>query len=577
MPFTCKASVLFFLSFLAVCSVAVAQPIPDEILKDQQNIVIREQEQRRLEQEKALGARGQSANQRPALLNLEAGQEGACFSVQEIVLLGELTEPVTELRSELQLFQGQCLGAKGLQNVLRQITNYYIAKGFITTRSYLKPQDISSGKLEVLVVEGGVNEVVIHDGKQRQDRSHQLFGKRQGHILNIRDFEQGLEQINRLGSKNAKIRIEPGDTIGSSRVFIDVVDEYTANVSAQMSNEGSKSTGRHQLNGSVTLEDTLGFYESLTISAKTSLDYLDRSVYSRSINGFASVPWHYVTLTVSGSFQHYASQLTSKIRTYEYAGDSWETRFGADYIAYRDKTNKATLSAGLTLKESRNFVEDSYIDASSQRLSILDVSGAISGPLWSGTANAKLSFKQGLDLFAAQSDSAVPADSPKAQFSEVELSASWRKGWQTKTGPLALSFTGFASASAHSLFASERISLGGSSSVRGYRDDSLSGDIGAYLQTEVAWSPDTASFPDLLKKALGRPQLFAALDGGRIAFDGDDPNEGGGMAGAAAGLRLSGGMLSGHLAYERPLYHPDFISASRRGFVRAQLRLSAKF
>jgi hemolysin activation/secretion protein len=572
-----KFTASFILSLCVASSIVRAQPVPDQILKDQENIIIREQEQRRLEQERILGNQLRGRRPKPQRLELLSGQESACFDIQEIVLLGELKEPVSELKSELISFEGRCLGSVGLQNVLRQITNYYIAKGFVTSRAYLKPQDISAGRLEVLVVEGNVDEVVILEGDIKRARPQQITGHRQGHILNIRDFEQGLDQINRLGSKDAKIRIEPGDAIGSSRVFIDVQDTYAANISTQLNNEGSKSTGRHQLSGSVTLEDTLGFYESLTVSAKTTLDYLDRNVYSRSINGYASIPWHYLTLSVSGSFQQYASEVTSAVQSFGYNGDSWEARLGADFVAYRDKTNQFLLSAGLTLKESRNFVTGRYIDTSSKRLSIVDVSGAWTGQVFQGAGNVKLSWRQGIDAFAAHSDTIFSKGTPRGQFSEVELSASWRKGWQTQNGPLGLSFKGFVSASPHTLVASERIGLGGPGSVRGFRDDSLSGDIGGYLQTEISWSPDVSSFPQVLQKVLGRPQLFAGLDGGRIAFDGHDPNEGGGMAGSVLGLRLSGGLLSGQLAYERPLYHPEFVSAPQRGFVRAQLRLSAQF
>ncbi|KZL14858.1 ShlB/FhaC/HecB family hemolysin secretion/activation protein [Pseudovibrio sp. Ad37] len=431
----------FILFFCVASNIAQAQPVPDQILKDQENIIIREQEQRRLEQERILGDHKQVSRPKSQKLELLSGQESACFDVQEIVLLGELKEPVSEIKSELVSFEGRCLGSVGLQNVLRQIPNYYIERGFVTTRAYLEPQDISAGRLEVLVVEGRVSDVVILEGDKRRSRTRQITGNRKDQILNIRDFEQGLDQVNRLGSKTAKIRIEPGDTIGSSRVFIDVQDSYTVDASAQVSNEGSKSTGRHQLSGSVSVEDALGFYENLTVTAKTSLDYLDRSLYSRSINGYVSVPWHYLTLSMSGSFQQYASELTSAAGSYAYNGDSWEARIGADYVAYRDKIKQVLFSTGLTLKESRNFITGRYIPASSKRLSVLDISGALSAQVLQGAGTVKLSFLKGIDAFAAHSDTIFSDNVPRGQFSKVELDASWRKNWQSTAGLMGFSGT----------------------------------------------------------------------------------------------------------------------------------------
>ncbi|OKL42761.1 hypothetical protein A3843_00150 [Pseudovibrio exalbescens] len=556
---------------------ASSQTIPEQILRDQQQIQIREQEQRRLEQRRYLERPQQTTGSSVEQLQLAPRLDAACFDIQEIVVVGDLTVPTGQVTSKLESLAGQCLTPVDLRNILRAVTNYYVGKGYITTRAYLKPQDISQGRFEVLVIEGNVDGVTHLLNDEPRHNTEQIFGKRKGQILNLRDFEQGLDQINRLGSKQAKIRIEPGQHVGTSHVFIDVRDTYSVDASASLSNEGSQSTGRHQLSSSFTMEDTLGYYESVTLTAKTSLDELENDVFSRSVNGYVSVPWRYTLFSLSGSYQEYQSELSSPSRVFHYNGSSWEARAAMEQTVFRNKNWIWKTGTGLTLKENANYIEDLYIDASSQRLAIAELFGSLSGRVLSGAANARVTFKQGLNAFAAQQDPNIIGQAPSAQFSEVELEATWRRGWATRFGAVSFATNGFVSASNHTLFSSERVSLGSSSTVRGFRDDSLSGDVGGYLRTEVSWQPSLDGVLSDFSAVIGQPQVFAAVDAGRIANDGADPNEGGSMAGAAVGLRFGGGALSGQIVYERPLHHPQFISVNQRGFIRAQVRLRAQF
>lgn len=54
-----------------------------------------------------------------------------------------------------------------------------------------------------------------------------IFPGVKGSVLQLRDIEQGLDQLNRLPSNNATMRIEPGAEAGSSRVLINNVQKRT--------------------------------------------------------------------------------------------------------------------------------------------------------------------------------------------------------------------------------------------------------------------------------------------------------------------------------------------------------------
>lgn len=62
----------------------------------------------------------------------------------------------------------------------------------------------------------------------------------------------------------------------------------------------------------------------------------------------------------------------------------------------------------------------------------------------------------------------------------------------------------------------EQLSLGGESSVRGFKEQYISGNNGGYLRNELSWSLFSLPY-------VGTVRAVAALDGGWLHSDSDDP------------------------------------------------------
>src|SRR5690606_23498472 len=77
-----------------------------------------------------------------------------CFQIARIQLQGAELFAEAEQRALLEPFEGQCLGASRLNELLKAITQRYIDRGYVTSRAYLPQQDLADGELDVLVVEG---------------------------------------------------------------------------------------------------------------------------------------------------------------------------------------------------------------------------------------------------------------------------------------------------------------------------------------------------------------------------------------------------------------------------------------
>ncbi|HCF1927942.1 TPA: ShlB/FhaC/HecB family hemolysin secretion/activation protein, partial [Pseudomonas aeruginosa] len=57
-------------------------------------------------------------------------------------------------RQLLAPYQGRCLGVGQLNALLKAVTDHYLDRGYVTTRAYLPQQDLASGTLRIIVVEG---------------------------------------------------------------------------------------------------------------------------------------------------------------------------------------------------------------------------------------------------------------------------------------------------------------------------------------------------------------------------------------------------------------------------------------
>lgn len=92
-----------------------------------------------------------------------------------------------------------------------------------------------------------------------------IFPGVQGSVLQLRDIEQGLEQLNRLPSNNAAMRIEPGAKAGASRVLISNVQKRTWRLSAGVDNLGQESTGLAQYTLGFEKDNFLGCNDQLAV------------------------------------------------------------------------------------------------------------------------------------------------------------------------------------------------------------------------------------------------------------------------------------------------------------------------
>ncbi len=138
----------------------------DEAVRQQEQIQ-RRMEEREREREARFRLRD---NLPPAGLALpelpgEAVPDGAlCTEVRAIEVEGATLLPAALVRRITSAYAGRCLSLTDMDNLLRDLTNAYIARGYITARAFARPEKSAGDTLQVLIVEGKLEKILLRDG-----------------------------------------------------------------------------------------------------------------------------------------------------------------------------------------------------------------------------------------------------------------------------------------------------------------------------------------------------------------------------------------------------------------------------
>jgi hemolysin activation/secretion protein len=455
--------------------------------------------------------------------------------------------------------------------LLADLTNAYISAGYATVRAYLPQQDLSGGTLKVLVIEGRVEKILIEDGGNNSISIGNVAPGIGGKPLNLRDFEQALDQVNRLASNNATFDIQPGSETGDSIVVIGNQPTRTYRGNLSYDNQGSVATGQEQTGVNISWDSPLGLndFVSLTHRRATPYDRQGASSWSNSLNYI--LPYGYSTLVVALSNSAYTSAFTAPSGSVLHSrGTSEQMSMRLDRTVYRNQSDRWNIAASVTAKDSKSYLEDVFLAVSSRRLSVLDLDSSYTTRFVGGVLTLDLGYAHGLKLFHALEDAEnLPSGAPKAQFDKWKFGLSYMLPFKAADLDWTLNSALVGQKAGDVLYGSEQISIGGIYTVRGFVKNTLAGDSGFYWRNDLSFRVPF-NLPSEISSML-RP--YIALDHGYVKNRIDSvPN--GSLTGSAVGFSLSVGKVSFDLFSTHPLRQPEFMRHEGNStFLRVNLSL----
>ena len=556
--------VLFALSvFLFSASVAHAQVSDAARIQNEQQRLINEEFRR---QEIYRATRKRPAAQETPTASEEKADElspTSCINIKKIEFEGNAEVCTKCIDATVAKYINQCLSLPQIDAMMLDITNLYINEGFVTSRAYMSmPQTkLKEGVLEIKIIEGKISKI---EGVKKSEK-FTAFPRLIGKTLNIRDIEQGLDQMNRLSSNKATMSINPDEKQNNfSKILIDNTPQGRSKLTLFSDNAGSKSTGETRFGMRSLFENIFGINEQVNMTYTLSPS---QSRHHRNANSFAlgvSIPYGYWTLTNNFSWSSYRTSfnLINGDRFYSY-GNSTTNDISLERLLSRGQKHKISLGGGLLYKTNSNYSKvldyKTRNDVSSRDLTIVHLDAPMTFYSDYGMFYVKPSYYQGVRMFDSMRDKDYNY-SQKAQYQAWKLYSYYNNYF----GKINYTTTVEGMYSNDELFGSEAMYLGGEYTVRGFKEDSVQGDTAWTLRQDAKINLAHA-FNSENKVLKGiTPGLF--LDYGYAKSN--HPNlKSETLAGAGAGVELNYGYFEGRISYAEPIHKPKHFEENHAWYI----------
>jgi hemolysin activation/secretion protein len=553
-----KSWIVLLLLFLSA-SIGYAQ---SDITAEEEASAFKEQQrvlqefQNRLKSEATLRDQHQQ-DQRPkqtssTLLPEKEKKQGQLpsFDISTIVFKGATTLDRMDRYQLTHRWINTTMDLNDINQLIRETTNLYISKGYVTSRAVIPQQNLTNGTLIVQVIEGKIETIRF---KGNHPPLWIPFSTGKGRLLNMRDIEQGLDQLNRLNAYNVTSAFIPGKEMGDSIIELKTTSGNAYTISMGYDTSSSRLFGAYPHRFDFSRDNFLGIYDNWYVNY--SQDLGDAGSNNKSSAITMTVPFGYSLFTVNFSAFDYRSLITGSNTTFESSGGStnWTTTLA--HTLLRTSGSKTSLSGSLNYKDTESFIEDVKSDTGSRTLIISSIGLTQSFTTQLGTLGLTGTYHEGLGVGdASRDDSSIINTDPHAQFVKYTGDLSYSNSFKLLGIPLSFSSNLHGHYAPKATFSSEQISIGGNYTVRGYDGTSLQGDYGHYMRSQLTFSPASLAAQPYFQKLFTGASLYAAFDSGHVRSK--DRSVDGTMSGATIGLNYYGSPTSYTLSYSLPVYHP---------------------
>lgn len=477
-------------------------------------------------------------------------QETSCFPIHHLAIETDKGERVSLwLRLFLQnaKIEGRCLGSAGINTLMTAIQNQLISQGYVTSRVVAPEQDITSGTLQLVVIDGLISRLLYSQESVKYAQLWNTMPTSAGKSLNLRDIEQGLENLRRLPTVTATMELVPGDNLGESNVVITRQQSRFWRLAASVDDSGTSTTGRYQGGMTLFLDNPLSLSDSFYVSLGHDLSD-SKAYFSHNYLFHYSLPFGYWLFSTSVSSNQYEQTVAGALVDYKYSGRSRNLNFQLSRVLYRDEKQKTTFNYGVTLKESRNYIDKSELDI--QHRKTTQWSAGIQHRRYFGNTvfDIGLMYQRGVRWGGAQiaPEEYQQYGTALAQLARYNLSIFAPFAYNTQHFAYKADIQGQYSLKGK-LTPPDRFSIGGRWSVRGFNGElSLSADNGWYWRNELIWY-----VPSVID------ELYLGFDYGQVSGEAAEFLIGKRLGGLALGMR--GSVLNIHydLFAASPIHKPE--------------------
>lgn len=477
--------------------------------------------------------------------------EAPCFNIQRVELQGAnaalfdwaLHAAHITSTDQADSALNRCVGVQGVNTVLSRVQNAIIARGYVTTRVLAPAQNLQSGTLALTVLAGRVRAVRTTQDTGPRVRLKSALPIHSGDILNLRDLEQGLENLQRVPTVQADVQIVPaegeGAGPGESDLEVRWVQDRIGRFALSLDDGGSRATGKFQAGLTASFDHLFTLNDLFYFSYNHDVGGGVES--SRGSQGQAlhySVPYGYWLWSVNASENSYRQAVSGINQTYLYSGTNDNADVRLSRLFYRDAIHKSSAYVKGWVRSSKNLIDDTEVQVQRRRMAGWELGLNHKATFSRTTLDASFVLKRGTgamgSLPAPEESFGEGSSRPRIITSDLTIVRPF------KVGDAALRYTGQLRAQWNrtALVPQDRFAIGGRYTVRGFDgENSLSSDRGWLVRQDVSLA--------FGQGGPGTQEIYLAWDHGQV---------GGQSAKFLLGRTLDGMVLGWRGAIERLNY-----------------------
>jgi len=554
------SKIIFLCAVMGINGNVLAAPDTNEILQQQESIIQQKEQElavKRAEAELERKSKQQMTTlhkQKNNLASFTLPEEKNSFKIDHFYLKADrFAHKFGWINNYLRQFDGQKIGVQGINMLMNKINTEIVDRGYVTTRVYVEEQDLSRGNLFFTLAPGTIASIRFADPGTWGTYGNALpMGK--GSLLNIRDIEQGVDQMKYIPSQDVDIKIEPGEEMGQSNLVIHVKRSKPWSLVFTLDDSGTKETGKMQMSAALELDQIFSANDLFYISWNSDAEQTRERKGTRANSIFYSIPFGNERITYSHSNNDYHQTVTNAVIPFKSSGEFASDQLGISHLLQRNQTSKTDLEFNIIHKKRRSYINGTEIEVQRQDTTAIQTGISHRQYMGKSVVDTFIKWKRGVPWFKAL---AGPTDGMEGEATTQYNMYLWGLnftapvGFGNFAGQYNLSIRG--QKTNDRIYGSEFFSIGGRYSVRGFDgEQTLSAENGIVVRNELR-------FP-----LAPNHQLYTAVDYGKVRGPATEYLSGTELVGGAVGFRGKVSALQYDVSVGWPLKKPKGFTTTKQ-------------
>ncbi|ELS02574.1 hemolysin activation/secretion protein [Xenococcus sp. PCC 7305] len=443
----------------------------------------------------------------------------ASIKIDTITVSGSTIFPQEDFKTIIQPLEGKISSLSELRLVADQITQLYLQDGYITSRAVINSDSLAEGNIQIEIIEGEIEEIKIigADKLIKYVRSRVNLGA--ASPLNTRKLEEQLRLLRTDPLiENIEANLSAGSGIGRSTLIVRVKAAKPLALDFGIDNYSPPSVGSERLGLELAYRNLSGLGDTFSTSYFPRIEAFSDTF---DLNFQYQVPINPKNGTITAEIELNRNEIVNGIgEDFDINGETELYRLNYRQPIIRSTKQEVALSLGFDYQDSQTFLQEdgfSFIagpEKGASKTSVLRFGQDYILRQPKGAWAFASSLNLGIDLFDATTNSSESV--PDGKF------FSWLgqiQRVQVLNKDNFLIIQSEFQLTPDSLLPSQQFIIGGGQSVKGYRQNTRSGDNGFLFSIEDRFT--------VSRSTAGQPIFTLApfFNMGAIWNADDNPNE----------------------------------------------------